>query len=299
MSHYSENIMGLQLSRRRFTIVPAAVALTALLPTSGLAARMQGTPASHAHQTSTSEVDVTWTWTDTGAEITQGITAGWNRMSIVNNRSTDSPPTHVLSFRVGEDVTDQQIEDLVSSEDAPFPDWAREAYYPGIPDGVSSGASLEGYTHYVEGRYIWVDIFTGMGGEFMVGPGSWNRQQPAPDVHADMIDMDFLGLDDPLPSGTLLWEVANHGATWHEMVIMQLPDPMTSDEILKGLMSDENWPPTGYAIKAGYGITSPGSSGMIELSLDAGAYAALCMAPDNFEGPPHAMAGMIKPFMVD
>lgn len=296
MKHTPSHLMSRRLDRRQFLLASAIAASLATRPASRAIATQShghgGTPAS------VTDVDVTWHWTDDGAEVTPEITAGWNRVSIVNNRSAGAGQTHVLTLRLPDDITDEQMAGLMA-EDAPFPDWARECYFPGIPDGVAPGASLDGYTWYAEGRYLWVDVFAGIGGEFTVGPADWNRLHPAPDISVDMVGMAFQGLDAPVAAGPLLWEAVNRDATWHEIVILKTPGSKTVDEIIDAMVNDGNWPMTGYGLRAGYGITSPGMSGMIALDLEPGDYAAACMAPDNFSGPPHALAGMIQPFSVE
>ncbi|HWV35906.1 MAG TPA: hypothetical protein VNZ55_09735 [Thermomicrobiales bacterium] len=295
MNPLSRHVLSRRLDRRRFVLAPVVGAL-AIQPMSHAFATQ-----SHDHatpDTATVDADVVWTWTDDGVEISSPIAAGWNRVSIVNNRSADMPSTHVLTLRLPDDATDAQVEEL-TTDGAPFPDWARECYYPGIPDGVAPGETLTGYTWYAEGQYLWGDIFSDLHGDFTVGPGSWNRPHPAPDVRVEMVEMAFLGLEKPLAPGKFLWDIGNRGATWHEMVILQTAEPMTADEALDAMMNDENWPPAGITLRAGYGITSPGMSGMIELDLEAGSYIAACMAPDNFDGPPHAIVGMIQPFVVE
>jgi hypothetical protein len=124
---------------------------------------------------------------------------------------------------------------------------------------------------------------------------------PMPDVHLGMVEMTYMGLDAPLKAGQQMWEVANHGATWHEVMVLQTPELMTVDEVIELILSTENADvlPEGYTVRGGYGVTSPGSAGYVMLDLPAGTYAAICFVPDNFEGPPHAIMGMITPFTVE
>lgn len=129
MKLHSGNLMRTRMNRRRFALATTASVVMGLPPARTIVASQHV----HTQEGSPGEADVTWTWIDAGAEVTPEIAAGWNRMSIANNRSAGSPQTYLLTFRVPEGVTDQQIEDELMADDAPFPDWAREAYYPGIP----------------------------------------------------------------------------------------------------------------------------------------------------------------------
>jgi hypothetical protein len=296
-------LAAIRMDRRNVVRAAGIVAVTSPF-TTGMLAAQEASPAASPHVAHGGDADVMppemrWTWTDEGADVPAEITAGWNHVVIENSRSM---PVHVLTFTIPDDVTLEELQrDLFADESAPFPGWAREGYFPGLPDHVRPGAMLEGYTWYAEGRYVWVDLFSGVSGELLVGPGSWNRYVPAPDVHLGMIEMTFLGLDEPLAAGPQLWEVANAGATWHEVMVMRIAEPMTGDEVLNALMAIESFDdfPEGWADIGGYAITSPGSRGLVRLDLEPGAYAALCFAPDNFEGPPHAFMGMITTFTVD
>ena len=45
--------------------------------------------------------------------------------------------------------------------------------------------------------------------------------------------MSYMGLEAPLKAGPQMWEVANHGATWHEVMVLQTPELMTVDEVIE------------------------------------------------------------------
>lgn len=296
-------LVAARLDRRSAIRAAAIVAATSSFASRVITAQEGSPEASPAHDhdgaAGVMPPEMRWTWTDEGADVPAEITAGWNRVVVENNRSM---PVHVLTFTIPDDVTLEELQTgLFADESEPFPDWAREGYFPGIPDHVQPGTTLEGYTWYAEGRYVWVELFTGVSGELLVGPGSWNRYVPAPDVHLGMVEMTFLGLDAPLAAGPQLWEVANAGATWHEIKVMRIAGLMSGDEVLETMMAMESFAdyPEGWADIGGYAITSPGARGLVHLDLEAGAYAALCFAPDNFEGPPHAFMGMISTFTVE
>lgn len=104
-----------------------------------------------------------------------------------------------------------------------------------------------------------------------------------------------------MDAGEQTWSLVNHGATWHEIMVIAMPELITPDELLEFFMSTES---ADDLIDAGYfqvgasGIMSPGVQIWLDFELKPGAYGALCFAPNDFSGPPHALEGMISTFEV-
>lgn len=291
-------LADVRVSRRNVVRATGILAVTSPLA-ARLVAAQEASPAAsphdaHAGGAERTPPEVRWTWSAEGVEIAPQATAGWNHVIVENTRDIG---VHVVTAKLPDDVTEAQLTELADPE-APMPEWLLDKHFPGIPDTVEPDHTVEGYTFYEEGRYIWFELWSGLSGELVVGPGSATRHVPLADVTLTMVEMTFLGLENPLASGPQLWQVDNRGATWHEVVVARLPGPMTADDILEGLMAD-TWPDgNGTGPVAGYGITSPGFAGFLQLDLAAGHYAALCFAPDEWAGPPHALMGMITPFEV-
>lgn len=289
---------------RRHMIVAGGVGLaaSALLPR--FAQARQGTPAAtpeHDHGASdgpaTMPDEITWTVTDETLTVPEQVSAGLNHLTVQNDSSGDF---HSFSIRIPDDVSDEQLQREIESStpDSPIPDWWTRAYFPGSPDWPAAGASISGHVRYEPGRYIVMDPFSeSRFARFTVAGDAWGQIVPLPDVHLGMVEMSFTGLDAPVPAGKSLWSVTNHGATWHELLVIQVPEGSTGESILTAITETEG--PEGYATMGGYGIASPGASGQVSLDLAAGSYAALCFTPDGFAGPPHAFMGMITPFSVE
>lgn len=291
-------LAAMRMDRRNMLRVAGIAAVTSPFSTRPISAQ-EASPAASPHDAHGAGADrmppeVRWTWSADGVDIAPEVTAGWNHVIVENTRDVG---VHVVTAKLPDDVTDAQLEELAAPE-APMPEWLLDKHFPGIPDTVEPGRIVEGYTFYEEGRYFWFELWTGASGELVVGPGSATRFVPAADVTVTMVEMTFLGLDEPLAAGPQLWQVDNRGGTWHEVMVARLAGPMTADEILEGLMAETLPEGDGAGPVAGYGITSPGFTGFLRLDLEAGHYAALCFAPDEWVGPPHAMMGMITTFDV-
>lgn len=101
-----------------------------------------------------------------------------------------------------------------------------------------------------------------------------------------------------LPSGMTELTLVNQGMELHHQQLLTLPEGMTVDDLMAGLMSgEEGPPPPGVDAAEGVGALNPGLSGNVTLNLTPGNYVVLCLVP-NAEGAPHVALGMVKPITV-
>ncbi|HIN37012.1 MAG TPA: hypothetical protein EYM77_05065 [Dehalococcoidia bacterium] len=101
-----------------------------------------------------------------------------------------------------------------------------------------------------------------------------------------------------LPSGMTELTLVNQGMELHHQQLLTLPEGMTVDDLMAGLMSgEEGPPPPGVDAARGVGALNPGLSGNVTLNLTPGNYVVLCLVP-NAEGAPHVALGMVKPITV-
>ena len=102
-----------------------------------------------------------------------------------------------------------------------------------------------------------------------------------------------------LPSGMTELTLANDGMELHHQQLLSLPEGMTADDLIAGLMSGEGGrPPTGLDTAGGVGALNPGLSGSVTLDLAAGNYALVCFVEDPNTGAHHFALGMIHEFTV-
>ena len=101
-----------------------------------------------------------------------------------------------------------------------------------------------------------------------------------------------------LPSGMTEFTLVNQGQELHHQQLLTLPEGMTAEDLIAGIMSgEEGPPPPGVDAAGGVGALNPGLSGNVTLNLTAGNYVIVCFVP-NAEGIPHVALGMIKPITV-
>ncbi len=101
-----------------------------------------------------------------------------------------------------------------------------------------------------------------------------------------------------LPSGTTTLTLVNEGMELHHQQLITLPEGMTVEDLIAGMMSGEGGPPPpGVVAAGGVSALNPGLSGSVTQNLTPGNYAMVCFVP-NAEGIPHFALGMVKAITV-
>jgi hypothetical protein len=142
-----------------------------------------------------------------------------------------------------------------------------------------------------------------------VTDGAADGTQTAPDATVTVEETDapaYIVSPDPVAAGPQIWKIANTGSHHsHHMVMMRIPDGVTSDQIITemggmfsgtpvagGVFFDFIW--TGYAA-----LQSPGQTTYAEFDLQPGTYALICFIISAEGEPPHALQGMVTVFTVE
>lgn len=284
------------LSRRRFALGASAVAAGLALPVRFAAAQ--------ATSTGGDVPEVRFTVTGDAITGPAEITAGINRVTIENQ--TGQVGVHMITLQLPDGATVQTVEDWVKSlspeENSPMPGWWLKATMVGNPDWAPDGGVSEGYIDYPAGTYVIMNIFGNQLtlASFTVKEGA-KAAEPVAEVTVESKLMSFTGLDG-ITTGRHLWKITNTDMVAHELSFLSVPNAdVTVPEIIDMLMAANEFPklPAGYAVPpGGTGILTPGAAMWLDVDLPAGHYAAVCFAPDGWNGPPHAMMGMIKTFTV-
>jgi hypothetical protein len=201
---------------------------------------------------------------------------------------------HALTLRVPDRVTDAELEAAMASEGDP--EWFFESYFAGNPDQAPPGGEVSAVVNYPAGRYIALNVFTGATARFEAHGDSWGRPAPVADRAIGLVDYGFLALDSAA-AGRQVWQVTNHGTTWHDITVFRGPAGATADAFMEAAMSSEAFPPAGYEHVGGVGAMSPGASIWVELDLEPATYVGACFLPGDDDAP-HAMLGMMTTFVV-
>jgi predicted small secreted protein len=104
---------------------------------------------------------------------------------------------------------------------------------------------------------------------------------------------------DTLPAGKVTIEMDNQGKQPHELVIGELLDGKTIDDVNAVLSKGApGKPPKWFKIAGGTGA-KPGDVGKLDADLKAGNYVFICLVPDKDSKKPHAVLGMVKALTVE
>lgn len=126
---------------------------------------------------------------------------------------------------------------------------------------------------------------------------------PARSSKAPSTDGSIIGKNGPswggasqLPmKGRLLFK--NKADEPHFVVMQQVAEGTTTDQVLEALQSQQEGPPPSWFLPAGMetGTLSPGRSMTVDYDLPAGQYVVMCFFPDpKMGGMPHSLMGMLK-----
>lgn len=99
--------------------------------------------------------------------------------------------------------------------------------------------------------------------------------------------------------GTFLFKNKDQ-TTPHFVILQQVVEGTTTDQVLTSLQSEEQGPPPEFFLQAGLETASisSGNSMTVDYDLPPGQYVVMCFFPDpNMGGMPHALMGMLR--MID
>lgn len=226
------------------------------------------------------------------AEITAGPVV-LNRTNSAGTTNEDGSPVTAEVGRLVEGVTIEQLmEVLATAEENPGPALELVKLYGGSFMGQATMANLMpgSYVALTTGGEPAVAEFTVVEGEAM--------DEPEAAVEATLMDFTFV-IPDEIAAGPQLWKISNKGEQWHEIVIIQLQEGMTVEDVLATFAGPEMEGPPPFDFFGGYGVISEGNEGWIEFDLAPGEYTVICFLP-NLAGDfsPHAMHGMVRTLIV-
>jgi hypothetical protein len=119
----------------------------------------------------------------------------------------------------------------------------------------------------------------------------------APEADASFTMRDFSFTMPPtLPAGKNTYEVVNEGPQPHELVVVKLAADTTTEDVRTWYRAPGMPPP--FEAVGGINGLAEGRAGFTTVDLGPGAYAAICVIPDQASGVPHIELGMIEDFAV-
>ncbi len=102
---------------------------------------------------------------------------------------------------------------------------------------------------------------------------------------------------DTLAAGWQKITLVNQGSELHEAQFIRLEDGKTVNDLVKAIEGGQDLP-TWAKFYGGPNAPLPGQSSTAITYLDPGNYAIICEVPDDADGKPHALHGMVKAIKV-
>lgn len=235
---------------------------------------------------------------DYAFEMPERLPAG---LTTVRFRNKGKEFHHLMVVKLEEGKT---IEDVMNifKQQGPPPKWARPVGGPNAP--AFDGETV--FTSVLEaGNYVALCVIPSPGGPphvmkgmikaFTVTPSARKAPTPKADVRIALSDYDVT-LSKPLTAGRHVVALTNTGAQSHEIFIAHLAPGKTAMDMAKFAENPVGAPP---GMPMG-GITDilPGDTVYLQMDVKAGEYAFICFTPDNKDGKPHLLHGMIKQIVV-
>jgi hypothetical protein len=119
----------------------------------------------------------------------------------------------------------------------------------------------------------------------------------APEADGTFTMRDFsFDMPTTLPTGKSTYQVVNEGPQPHEFVVVKVAAGKTSEDVRTWYRTPDAPPP--FEAVGGINGLADGRAGFTTVDLGPGAYAAICVIPDQASGVPHIELGMIQDFSV-
>jgi len=288
------------------TAVPVATAAATLAPTRSAASAPASTVASRTAGTQATEQTLVIEAVDFGFKTMGSIPGGWTAVQL---RNLGKEIHHAQLLRLNDGVTLEQF--AAASKQGPDGIFPIATSVGGV--GVTAPNDLSAVMLDLKaGQYMIACFISGDDHIPHIAKGMvlpLNVTDPvaavaAPPVAGTITMSDFtFEMPATLPAGRNLYRVVNQGPQTHEWNVVQLAPGKTMEDVKAFFDSPPSGPPPGPPPGkpiGGMNGLGKGLSGIAVLDLKPGAYAAMCLIPDQSRphGDTHLHLGMIKGFTV-
>jgi hypothetical protein len=234
------------------------------------------------------------------------VPSGWVVINVTNN-SSDETGVGMLTPPAGESMADLIAEAATPTADADFPPFLYKAVIAGGPSGIQPGGSGSQIVHLTDGD--WAAFPEGQQQPAIISVSTTAESIETPPTATATITMTnflFAGWDQ-LTTGSQTVAVTNSSDQPHMLVLQQVPDGTTIDQVKAVLSGDEHSTPAPGGFDPSKATSVPGGSiillssnqtAYLNLNLSDGTYVALCFVTDPATGQPHVMLGMASLFTV-
>lgn len=227
------------------------------------------------------------------------VKAGLVEISLKN---TGQKPHDALFVRIEGNHSAQELVDVVSSESAPPPDWAR------LRGGVTAASPGQTKTAQVvlpPGSYYLIDPGSDENNNSFAKAGAVRPLQVTgtaskaamPKASAAITASDYsFSVPANLKAGTATFEFRNTGAQPHLLVAAPIPAGKTIEDVKAAFASNDpsGPPPLDFEKATGAQAIDGGASEVTTMTFEKGSYAFICFLNNRGGGPPHFTLGMLQ-----
>lgn len=302
-------------TRRRVTAIPALLAAGTLatLPIGLRNALAQATPEATASQWGSlglPELNLTVT-AESVEGMPESLEAGRYLLNVTGEPTPNDWGVGVMLLQLPQDFTlEEAMAQGAEAQDGP-PEFYYESHLPGGGVAPTSGDSAVTSVSIVDlqpGDWIAAGMYFSRPPVPFTVTGEMPADLPEPESTATitMQEMSIEVTAGELTAGENLIKVENIGAQPHFVEIGKLPDGTTEENFEATLEFDMTGTPVPGMVDfneiqlvANSGDMSPGVTMWMSVTLEPGAYGALCFVPDTESGTPHAFMGMYTFFTIE
>jgi len=239
---------------------------------------------------------VTVVATDYAFAAPDTLPAGLTTLRLAN---AGHEPHHIVLTKLaaGKTLADAQAVAM----DTKIPDWMS---FPGSPGATGPGDTTSTTQVLEAGQYILACYITSPDGKMHIEKGmvrplmvtgslpSTATAEPQSDVTVTMSDYAF-AFSTPLTAGHHIIRVENAGPQLHEITFAKLNEGKSMQDFVAWGQGGMKGPPP--VTEAG-GLVGPtkGGHAFLTTNLAPGKYLVLCFVPDEKDGKPHLMHGMMQ-----
>lgn len=238
---------------------------------------------------------------DFAFEAPDRIPAGATTFRLINH-GKELHQAQLVKFEDG-----KSLEDLAQAlkQHGPPPSWMK---FVGGPNGIAPGQEANATSVLAPGRYAYLcfipspdgvmHVAKGMARPFEVteAPANAPRELPQPDLTIKLVDYDFHP-SRPITPGKHTIMVENAGPQPHELVLLKMAPGKKVEDFAHWAESGMKGPPPAEAL-GGVVFLDRGRKGTFDVELTPGDYGFICFVPDEKDGKPHLVHGMMKTIKV-
>jgi hypothetical protein len=264
--------------------------------------RSAGSVAAQQEETNSDIAQINISYDDKGYQLLESVTAGWYSVTLTNATDQDVVADIVL-LPDGKSVEEFQASLSTKTGGSTIPDWFEQVVFAGGPS-ASPQSNATNDLQMTPGNWTVLEVGQTQGKSANLTVTEATGTSPTPNKDA-AVELQFDATTVQMPAvvapNAQFWRIANIDTRAHTFALVQLPDTMTYDQVLKLLQTGE--PPDKIDMSkavnlGGIGLLSGGRTIWSSFDLLPGCYTVLDYVPQK-DGKTNAEYGQLAVFTVE